>query len=189
MREFVRNVMMGLGLAGAALSLAACGSKEAAQEKATGPKSIEDVQKEAGKLQRPEPGQYKQTVEITNFEVPGMSKEAAERMRAMMTARRDTLICLTKEDSEKGFKDMFNNIGKGSQCSYSHFDVDGGKIDAQMDCASPQGGTATMNLAGAVTPGGSDVVVDMNVKGGKQPMGDMQMTMHMTTERVGDCKP
>lgn len=176
---------MGLGFAGAMLSLGGCGSKE----EASGPKSMEEVKQEAAQLERPEPGQYKQTVEITRLEVPGMPKEAAEQMKAMMTASQESVICLTKEDTDKGYRDMFKDVGKGNQCSYSRFDVDGGKLDAQMDCASAQEGTATMKINGSVSPGGSDVTIDMDVKGGQQPMGNMKMTMHMTTQRVGDCKP
>lgn len=176
---------MGLGFAGAVISLAACGSKEDASK----PKSMEEVKEEAAQLDRPEPGQYKQTFQITRLEVPGMPKEAAEQMKAMMTASQESVICLTKADTDKGFKDMFKGVGKGNQCSYSRFNVDGGKIDAQMDCASPQEGTATMKINGAVTPSGSDVTIDMDTKGGQQPMSNMKMTMHMTTERVGDCKP
>lgn len=185
MREFVRNAVMALGFAGAVLSVGACGSKEEDSK----PKSMEEVKQEAAKLDRPEPGQYKQTIEITRLDVPGMPKEAAEQMKAMMTASQESLICLTKADTEKGFRDMFKGMGKGNQCSYSRFNVDGGKIDAQMDCASPQEGTATMKINGTVTPGGSDVTIDMDTKGGQQPMSNMKMTMHMTSERVGDCKP
>ncbi|GGB93775.1 hypothetical protein GCM10011494_10270 [Novosphingobium endophyticum] len=183
MRDVVRNAAMGLCLGGAALSLAACGSKE----EQSAPKSMDEVKQEAAKLDQPEPGQYKQTIEITRLEVPGMPEDAAEQMKAMMTAAQENTFCLTREDTEKGFKDMFDGIGKGSQCSYSRFDVDGGTLDAQMDCKSPQEGTATMKINGTVKPDGSDVTVAMDAEGGQQPMGNMKMTMHMTTQRVGDC--
>lgn len=184
MRLVVRNALTGLGIAGALLSLAACGSK---QEASTGPKSMEDVKQEAAQLDRPEPGQYQQSIEITRFEVPGMPPEAADQMKQMMTAKQDTTICLTKADTERGYRDMFKDMGKGDECSYSRFDVDGGRIDAQMDCKSAQEGSATIKISGTVAPSGSDVTVAMDMQGGQQPMGSMKMTMHMTTRRVGDC--
>jgi hypothetical protein len=183
MRDFVRNAAMGLGLAGAMLSLAACGSKK----EQSGPKSMEQVKEEAARLERPEPGQYRQVIEITRLEVPGLPAEAAEQMKAAMTVAQENKFCLTSEDAEKGFRDMFDDIGKGSQCTYSRFDVDGGRLDAQMDCKSPSEGTAVMKINGTVTSDGSDVVVAMDAEGGQEPMGNMKMTMHMTTERVGDC--
>lgn len=182
MRMAVRNMVAGLGLTGALLSLAACGSKE----EATGPKSVEEVKQEAAELDRPEPGQYRQKVEVTRFEVPGMPPEAADQMKKMMTATQETTICLTKADTERGYRDMFKDMGKGGDCNYSRFNVDGGKIDAQMDCKSEKDGQATMKIDGAVTPAGSDVTVAMDMKG-VPPTGEMKMTMHLTTERVGDC--
>ena len=179
---------MSLGLASATFLLSACGSnKKEPQAKASGPQPMEEVKKEAAQLERPQPGQYRQAVEITRFAVPGMPAQAADQMKKMMSAKRENVICLTKADTEKGFRDMFKDVGKGNQCSYSRFDVSGGKIDAQMDCAAPQERSARMTIKGMVTPNGSDVTVDMDVKGGKQPMGNMQMTMHMKSERVGDC--
>ncbi|MEE4454525.1 DUF3617 domain-containing protein [Novosphingobium resinovorum] len=172
--------------AAGALALAGCGSKEDASDGAT--RSVEDVQKEAAKLDTPEAGEYRQVVEITRFEVPGMPKEAAEQMKTMMTAGQQSTICLTKEDAEKGYRDMFRNVGKGDQCSYSKFDVDGGRLDAQMDCQSPQQGKAVMKLNGTVRNDGSDVTVDMDMTGGQAPMRSMKMTMHLTTTRLGDCK-
>lgn len=175
-----------LALAVSALALGGCGSKD---DSSNGPKSMEDVKQEAAKLDRPEPGEYRQVMEIKRLEVPGMPKEAADQMQAMMKATQETTFCLTAADADKGFKDMFDGIGKGSQCTYSKFDVDGGNLDAQMDCQSPQEGKATMKLTGTVTDSGSDVTVAMDTTGGPPPMGTMKMTMHMTTTRLGECKP
>ncbi|WP_232493033.1 DUF3617 domain-containing protein [Novosphingobium kaempferiae] len=171
--------------AAAALALAACGSKD--DTAAEGPKSAEAVKQEAAKLETPDPGEYKQTVEITRFEVPGMPKEAADQMKAMMTAKQESTLCLTKADAEKGYRDMFKGVGKGNECSYSKFDVDGGRLDAQMDCQSAQEGKAVMKLKGTVSRDGSDVTVDMDTSGGTAPMGTMKMTMHLTTTRLGEC--
>lgn len=184
MRRLIGKAVIGLGLAGAVLSLAACGS----EKETSGPKTMDEVKEEAAELDRPEPGEYKQTLEVTRFEVPGMPKEAADQMKQMLAAKQDDVICLTKADAEHGYRDMFKGVGRGKDCTYSRFDVDGGTIAAQMDCKSPQEGTATMTIDGKVSPAGSDVTVAMDVKDGQPPMGNMKMTMHMTTQRLGDCK-
>ncbi|AXB75741.1 DUF3617 domain-containing protein [Novosphingobium sp. P6W] len=178
------GIMAAAGLA--ALALAGCGSKDDAKDGA--PKSIEQVKKEADKLVKPEPGEYRQVMEIKSLEVPGMPKEAAEQMKGAMKASQEGTFCLTKADADRGFKDMFNDVGKGNQCTYSKFDVDGGALDAQMECQSQQAGKAVMKMKGTVTEKGSDVTVAMDTNGGPPPMGTMKMTMHMTTTRLGDCK-
>jgi hypothetical protein len=179
--RFRMTAMVGL----AALALAGCGSKDDAKD---GPKSTEQVKQEAAKLIRPEPGEYRQVMEITKLEVPGMPAEGAEQMKSAMKAAQEGTFCLTKADADRGFKDMFNDVGKGNQCTYSKFDVDGGTLDAQMECQSQQQGKATMKMTGTVAQDGSDITVAMNTTGGPPPMGTMKMTMHMTTKRLGDCK-
>lgn len=184
-----RKALFISGLASLTLPLASCGPKQEKQE-ASGPKSMEEVKQEAAKLDRPSPGQYRQTVEITRMEVPGMPPEAAEQMKTMMQKAQAREFCLTREDSEKGFRDMFKDMGKrDGQCTWSRFDANGGRLDAEMNCKSPQGGTGVIKLAGTVSETGSDVTMSMDTSGAKQPMGNMKMTMHMTSQRLGDCKP
>ncbi|WP_395328818.1 DUF3617 domain-containing protein [Novosphingobium sp. BL-8H] len=174
-----------------ALVLAACGSKDqnkAGESPSGAAKSMDEVKQEAAQLQRPKPGQYTQKVEITKMDVPGMPSEAAEQMKTMMAKGQVNQFCLTQAEADKGYRDMFDNIGKGRECSYSRFDVDGGRLDAQMDCKSNDQGRAVIQLAGTVTAEGSDVTVQMDMSGGPAPTGEMKMAMHMTTQRVGDCK-
>lgn len=184
-RRFGGKALFICGLAALALSLAACGKKQ----ESSGPKSMEEVKQEAAKLDRPSPGQYKQTMEIKKIDVPGMPPEAAGQMKAMMEKSQVREFCLTREDSEKGFRDMFKDMGKrDGQCTWARFDVSGGQIDAQMECQSTEGGKGVIKLAGTVSETGSDVTMDMDMSGARQPMGNMKMTMHMTTQRLGDCK-
>lgn len=179
-----RNIGIIAGLA--ALALAGCGSKDGAREGT--PKSTEQIKQEAAKLEKPRAGEYRQVVEITRLEAPGMPAGAAEQMKAAMKASQQGSFCLTQADADRGFKDMFNDVGKGNQCTYSKFDVDGGTLDAQMECQSQQQGKAVMKINGTVAEDGSDVTVAMDTSGGPPPMGTMKMTMHMTTTRLGECK-
>jgi hypothetical protein len=181
----------------AALALAGCGSKDDAGKADGAPKSAAEVKQEAAKLIKPQPGEYRQVTEITSFEIPGMPKEAAEQMKSAIKASQEGRFCLTQADADRGFKDMFNDVGKGNQCTYSKFDVDGGTLDAQMECqaqpapGAPQGAQpqkAVMKMNGALTEKGADITIAMDTTGGPPPMGTMKMTMHMTTTRLGDCK-
>lgn len=187
-----RNIAMAVGLA-LVLALGACGSKDEAGSESTtsgedsAPKSVEDLKAEAAKLERPEPGKYKQTVEILQMEMPGLPKAAQDQMAAMQPKTQVSEICLTEKDTEEGFKDMFKDLGKGGECTYDKFDVSGGTLDARMTCQIPQQGKAVMTVNGAASKTGSDVTVAMDMSGGSSPMGNMKMKMHMTTERIGDC--
>lgn len=180
--RFMTAALMGL----AAMSLSACGSKDEARDGT--PRSLDDIEQEASKLEKPEPGEYRQVMEIKSLEMPGMPPEAAEQMKGMMKASQEGTFCLTKADSDRGFKDMFNDVGKGNQCTYSKFDVDGGTLDARMECQSQQQGKAVMKMTGTVNAKGANVTVDMDTTGGPPPMGTMKMKMHMITTRLGDCK-
>lgn len=169
-----------------ALVLSACGAKQ--QDKGGESKSMEEVKQEAAQLQRPQPGKYTQKVEITKMDVPGMPSEAAEQMKTMMAKAQVQTFCLTQAEADKGYRDMFDDIGKGRECTWSRFEVDGGRLDAQMQCKSGDQGQVAIQLAGTVTARGSDVTAKMAMSGSAAPAGAMNMAMHMTTLRVGDCR-
>jgi hypothetical protein len=180
--------MKSIALSGAALAavlLTGCGGPE--PEEKSAPKSMVDAKAEASKIERPRPGQYRQVVEITRFEMPSLPKEDSDRMAAMAKTKQETEFCLTKEESEKGFRDMFQDVGKGGECRYSRFEVGGGKVNAQLDCASVTEGTATFVLAGNVSAEGSDVTIDADMQNPSSPTGTAKIGMHMKTERLGDC--
>ncbi|SFF75439.1 Protein of unknown function [Novosphingobium sp. CF614] len=162
---------------------------EAAATADTGPKTPDEVRQEAAKLDRPEPGEYRQTIEVTDVEVPGAPRQLADRMKSMMARTKQSTTCLTAEDADKGFREMFHESGPAKSCTYERFDVGGGTIDARMTCSSPDGGTGTIDLTGTVASTGSDVTMVLDMKNPKSQAGAMKMTMHMTTERLGDCKP
>ncbi|SLJ95573.1 DUF3617 domain-containing protein [Novosphingobium mathurense] len=169
----------------AVLALAGCGSNEEApknpQEQASA------AQAQAAKLEPPQPGQYRQTVEFTKFEMPGMSDEHAGQMKQMMANIPPRTYCLTQAEADKGYKDMLDSLPGDSQCSYSQFEVSGGTLNARMECKDNSGATAKATMVGTVSPQGSDVKLDMEQS--LPGMGDRmaKMAMHMTTTRLGDC--
>lgn len=165
----------------AALALAGCNQAD------TGPKTMEEAQEEAAKLERPEPGQYSQTMKVTKFEVPDAPPEMAKQMQAAMGQAQTMEFCLTEEMSQKGFEEMFKEIGKGGECKYQRFTVSGGKLDALLECESAQEGKGTITMAGTVTSQGSDVSVEVDTKNPASPMGNSTIGMQMVSKRIGDC--
>lgn len=165
----------------AVLSLSACGKSD------TGPKSMEEAKQEAAKLDRPKPGQYSQKMQVTKFEVPGAPPQMAAQMQAAMGQAQEHSFCLTEEMAGKGFRDMFDKVGKDGACKYDRFDVSGGKLDAVLQCQNARDGKGTITMTGTVTPEGSDVTVTIDQQGGQPPMGNAKIGMHLVSQRTGDC--
>lgn len=163
------------------LALAGCNQAD------KGPKTMEEAQKEAAKLERPEPGQYTQTMKITKFEVPGAPPEMAKQMKATLGQEQVTSFCLTKEMSDKGFQEMFNELGKDGECKYQRFAVSGGKLDALLECESKAEGKGTITMAGTVGSQGSDVTVVIDTVNPATPTGNSNIGMQMVSKRTGDC--
>lgn len=176
----------GMAAALAALALGACGSKDGTAPVAAESAKVDTAKAEAAELERPKPGLYKQSLEFVKFEMPGITQEQAAQMKGMMKTAQPSDFCLTKEASEKGFREMFDKVREGSECDFSKFDVSGGKLDAVMSCKAG-GATSTSRFSGMITSTGADVTVDIDQKNSKSPMENAVITMHMKTERIGDC--
>ena len=165
----------------AALALSACDKAD------KGPKSMEQAKSEAAQLERPDPGQYKQTTKSTKFEVPGAPPDMVAQIKKMMEGQGGNLeYCLSKADTEKGFAEMFKK-GTQGDCTYDRFDASANTIDAIMTCKAGEGGTAKMTMNGTVSSTGSKVDVNVEQKNDKSPMGNANIAMELETKRIGDC--
>lgn len=163
------------------LALAACDKAD------KGPKTMDEAKKEATQLDRPKPGLYKQSMTITKFELPGAPPEMAAQIQAAMQKAQEHEFCMTKEMADKGFQDMFDKVGNNGECTYDRFDVSGGKLDAALKCQNAAEGTGLITIAGKVGEEGSDVNVSVEQQGGKPPMNNTKLAMHVVSQRVGDC--
>jgi len=167
--------------AAATLALAACDKAD------KGPKSMAEAKQEAAQMERPDPGEYKQTTRITKFEVPGAPPQMVAQIKKMMEGQNNNLTyCLSKADTDKGFEEMFKKGAQGN-CKYDRFDATSNTIDAILVCDNSPGGTARMAMKGTVSSTGSQVTVDVQQKDAKSPMGNANITMELKTERVGEC--
>lgn len=165
----------------ALLTLSACDNAD------KGPKTLDQAKAEARQMDRPEPGQYSQTTKFTKFDVPGAPPEMAAQIKAMMEAKGQTATyCLTKEDSEKGFEEMFKKVGNG-ECKYERFDATSSTIDAVLVCSTGPGGSARLAMNGTVSKTGSNVKVDVQQKNDTTPMGNANLAMEVSSKRIGDC--
>ncbi|QPC98007.1 DUF3617 domain-containing protein [Qipengyuania soli] len=172
-------------LAAATALVAACGSPEADAD-GDGKITMKEAAEKSKDLVKPEPGQYRATVEMVNVEVPGAPKEIQEMMKKMISVGPQTHeYCLTKEEAAKGFEEMARQSNKNEDCSFEKFETDGGTIDAVMNCSRPEHGMARMTMQGTGTTTSSSMTMTMDAQ---TPDGKtMKMTMKSNQERIGDC--
>lgn len=184
--------MMHRSVAAASFALALAGCGQGAGEEPE-PKSTAEVIAEAGKLAKPQPGQYRTTVELIEFSVPGLPQSQAERLRSMMGSNlgdRSSTYCLTPAEADKGFEDMIRKMSEGQggmACEFARFDVDGGAIDAQMTCKGAQGMQSAVTMKGTATSQGTSMRMAMTQTAEMLPGGEMKMDLQLDSRRTGDC--
>ena len=170
----------------AAILLAACGGS--GETDADGDEKIsgDELTAAAADMVQPRPGQYRTTAELVEFEVPGMPDEQKQMMRTMMSqgAAQAATTCLTPEDVEKnGARGMVQNMAEGD-CEFSKFNVNGGTIDAEMQCKGAGGPAGTVKMTGTMEAEKSSMTMEFD-----QSLGEQQahIKMRMNSERIGDC--
>ena len=169
-----------------ALALAACDKKTAE------PRTADQIVAEAGELAQPRPGQYETKVKLLEFSVPGLPAAQADKIKAMMgnVGGETSSYCLTPAEAKKGFEDSIRKMGEGQgglKCAFDTFDVDGGKLTAEMTCTGAQGMQSAMKLDGTATAEGTSMHMAMTQKASMIPGGEMRMEMQMDSRRTGDC--
>ena len=180
-----RNFMAAAALA----ALAACGSAP----KADGPGATADgsdrsvaaeLAAAGADLPRPDPGLYRTTVQIVEFDMPGAPKGAAEMMRGSMKQDRASEYCLTPADVAKGYEEMVRRSQQGD-CTFKRFDLDEGKIDAAMTCRPGRGSASDITMSGKAGRTSSDMNITMKME--LPGMGQSTMRMKSRSERIGPC--
>ncbi len=168
------------------LVLAGCGDEPGE------PKTADEVVAEAENLIKPRPGLYRSTMRLTEIDVPGLPAGQAEQMRAMMggSEGQTSETCLTQEQADQGFRDFARQIGEGgqgAQCEFSQFDAAGSRLDAALKCTGPGGVAVDMTMGGTVEKERSALTMTMSQENPALPGGEMQMSMSVSSQRIGDC--
>lgn len=166
----------------AACLLAACGSAEEAPAEAG--LSAEEVMAEAGNAVQPQPGQYSSTVELIDFQVPGVPDAMVAQMRGAVAsgAAQGNQFCMTEADADP--KAMLENLAE-SDCTFNQFAVTGGTIKADMSCKGEGGVAARVQMDGTMTAQSSTMTMTMT-----QPVanvGDATIKMRIASRRTGAC--
>ncbi len=166
----------------AALALAGCGKSEPDEGKV----GMDEVAAAAGEMPRPQPGQYSSTIELLDFDVPGLNDAMKQQMRSAAESglAQGNSFCLTEEEAAQGPERMVQNMAE-SNCTFQRFDVSGGTIDAQMSCAGEGGITGDVKLTGTMSTQSSSITMDMNQE--IPGAGTTHMKMKVDSRRTGEC--
>jgi len=171
----------------AAILLAACGGD--ADTNDDGAISGEEVAAEAAGAIKPQPGQYRTTYQMLEFNVPGAPEAMKQQMQAQMGGAAEVAkpitSCLTPEQAAaNGPEQMAKNMAEGN-CTVARFDVSGGTISADMQCTVANGTTNHVLMDGQMTGTGSTMTMTSEMD--MQSLGKVQMKTRVTSERIGDC--
>src|SRR5690606_11865013 len=183
--EFTMRTIHALPLA-AAMLLAACGGGETDAD-GDGSLTADEVAAAAADMVQPRPGQYRSTLELLEFDAPGVPDSAKQQMRQIFASglTEGNTFCLTPEDAAaNGARQMVENMAE-SDCTMDRFDVTGGAVVAEMQCAGEGGAASTVKMEGQMTTESSTMTMDtsQNVPN----IGETRMKMRVTSQRIGDC--
>lgn len=164
-----------------ALALAACNSEKTVEAHNESPDAVASKVASAGTLHFT-PGRWETVMKVDKFDMGNVPPEAKQMMQGMIGKARTITSCLTKEEAEKPAPKFFGE--KSDKCTYQHFTMGGGTIDAQLDCKAEEG-VQSITMKGNYTSDTYTMTVNSN---GSGPGGvKMDMTMSMDAKRVGDC--
>lgn len=169
----------------AAILLCACSGS--ADEDGDGAISNEEAAAAIEDVVQPRPGQYRTSIELLEFDVPGMTDQMKQQMVSVMGGElaKGNTFCLTPEEAAaNGPREMLENMAEAN-CSFSRFDVSSGTISADMQCTGDDGLTSHVLMDGEMTEASSDMTMTMDQQ--MQGMGEVHMKMRVTSERTGDC--
>ena len=169
----------------AAILLAACGGDADTNE--DGAVSGEEVAAETAGMVQPQPGQYRVSLELLDFQAPGVPEAGKQQMRDLFASglAEGNTFCMTPEDAKaNGAEEMVKNLAE-ADCTMGKFDASGGTVVAEMQCAGEQGGTRTIKLDGEMTPDSS--IMTMETSQDIPGVGATSMKIRVNSQRVGDC--
>ena len=171
----------------AAILLAACGGD--ADTNDDGAVSGEEVAAEAAGAIRPQPGQYRTSYEMLEFDMPGAPDAVKQAAQAQMGGSAEVMkpitYCLTPEQAgANGPEQMAKSMAEGN-CTVARFDVSGGSISSEMRCTGADGITTKVLMDGQMTSNSSTMTMTTEMDMGAS--GKVQIKSRATSQRIGDC--
>lgn len=162
--------------------LGACDRAKVDEKNAT-PAEVAEAVADARADMKFKPGRWESNVTFVSMDAPGMPAEVGQAMRGTLGKENRYASCLTKEQAEKPAADFFAKDAK--DCTYDHFTLGGGKIDAKMRCGG-EGRAVAMTMNGAYDSDSYDMNMETKIDSGGA--GPMTMKMKIASSHVGACR-
>jgi hypothetical protein len=176
-------------IAAVIVPLAGCGSSQPTV-KATNA-SVAEVQAKVsaatGDVALVKPGRWEGSMTMHDMQLSGLPPEVQKQVTARMSEPHPFTSCVTAEDvrNNRGF---FTGA-QGNTCTYEHFTLRGGKIDAAMICKEAVG-TMKATMVGSYTPESYrfDMHSTVEAPGAPNAAGAQKMTITIAGKRTGACR-
>ncbi len=173
MRKLI--LMAGLGAA-----LAGCNSEPGVSPTNASPDEVAKTAKAAGLGSGLRPGEWETKVELVDIDMPGINPAMKDEMLKRSRETKVHSYCLTEAEAKRP-GGIFAERGDG-KCTYSKFEMAGGKLDMTMVCPG-QGGSMTMHVTGTFGAEAVSATSEMQAAG----KDSMRMKANVTSRRIGDC--
>lgn len=164
----------------AALAIAGCNSKSDVEAKNESVAAV--ASKIAASDIKPRPGRWESNLKIESLDMPGVPPQARDAMNSAMSAKKAYFTCLTPAQANRPDASFFQKAATG--CTYDHFTMAGGKLDAEVTCNRGPG-PAKMTMQGSY--GEDNYAVRVSSQTNMSAGAQMKMTMAISSRRVGEC--
>ena len=149
--------------------------------------TAEELAREAGEMAiAPLPGEYRVTLDLLDFDAPGVSRATERQLRAVFAEglAEDNTVCVGRQDEagQAGLR-LLEDLAEGD-CDVDSFEVAGEAIDADMQCRYDDA-VSHVTLAARIAPESSEAVLTLDRDLGAA--GTVAATIRATAERVAEC--
>ena len=132
-------------------------------------------------------GNWKNTMTVTNFEIPGAPPAFAQQSKAILGKPQSTEQCMSAAQARAGVRDFSSSMQQGD-CKMEDFKQGGGKMSGTMVCKGSTMGDTSLKMDGSYTQEKVAMTLSGEISQKSLPGGKATIGMSVTSERVGDCK-
>ena len=152
------------------------------------PLGEDEILASAQSLPAPQPGLYRSTTRLTEYDLPLASPQEAAAMRARLDGMAPAVAehCLSSAEAAEGWLELVEGLNEGT-CRIERFSAESGEMAASVACVGPGEMTSRMALTGTATTTSSAMDLRIVQQGPAIPGGEQTIAMAITSERVGDC--
>jgi hypothetical protein len=134
------------------------------------------------------PGNWKSTMAMTKFDIPGAPPEVAARAKSMLGQSQTTEACMDAVQAKLGVRELTSSMQQG-ECQMEDFKQGGGTMSGSLVCKGGGGfGAPKMAMNGSYTADKVTMTLTGEITDANLPGGKANMEMTITSDRTGDCQ-